>query len=99
MLYKLISCRYENLRRIILSDPCLPFGKKASVWWKYICTVGATTNLAYWFIDSISYKLRNGEFIDIWKDIWLGDELLCRLFSSFFQVVDPECSRIMQNRF
>lgn len=61
--------------------------------------MGATTDLAYWFIDSISYKLRNGEFIDFWKDIWLGDELLCRLFSSFFQVVDPDCSRIMQNRF
>lgn len=50
-------------------------------------------------VDSIVYKLGNGELIDFWHDKWLGAKLLCNLFSPIFQVVFPEWSRIAHNGF
>lgn len=83
----------------MLSDPCPSLSNKASVWWKDICVVGASTNHVNWFIDYIACKLGNGGFIDFWHDRWLRAVPLYRMFGSLFQVADPDMSYMAHNNF
>lgn len=78
--FKLLSCRYDNIKRIILSDPCPLLGSKVSVWLKDICAMGSSSEHSNWFIEYIAYKTGNDDFIDFWCDRWLDPVPLCGIF-------------------
>lgn len=61
----------------------LHLGKKALIWWKDICVVGAKKDQANCFTNSIFCKLGHGEFIDFWPDRWVGMSLCAGCFVLF----------------
>ncbi|CAK8538809.1 unnamed protein product [Lathyrus sativus] len=89
----LLSCRYGDIKRVILSHPSFCSRSKISLWWRDICSIGVSDSdhASNWFSSTISLKLGSGHFLEFWNDCWIG----ATPFSSLF----PDLYHLMANRF
>lgn len=101
ILTNLLSCKYGDIKRMMLNDSYPLLVNEVSLWWKDICEVGTTleANKENWFTSSIMCKLGNGDIIDFWHDRWLGSVTFYRLFEPLFQHTATNSRKLSNNGF
>ncbi|XP_020214453.1 uncharacterized protein LOC109798537 [Cajanus cajan] len=59
---------------------------KMSLWWSDIMLASGGENNSNWFMDAVTWKIRDGKRTRFWFDSWITDEPLVMRFSRIFSV-------------
>jgi len=57
-----------------------------SVWWRDVCKTCIEGQQENWFDNCIQWKVRVGDKIKFWKDMWVEDESLDQPFPKLYML-------------
>jgi hypothetical protein len=67
----------------------------SSTWWRDICSIGINLD-QNWFSHQVIKKLGNGSQTRFWKDIWVGDIMLCEKFPRLFSIISNKDATVAE---